>query len=39
MKTDIKKLAFLLLPVLSLLQACGGAGAWEGTVTDSAGSP
>ncbi len=27
----------LLLPTLPLLQACGGAGAWEGTVTDSAG--
>jgi len=37
MKTDVKKLAFLLLPILPLLQACGGAGAWEGTVTDSAG--
>jgi hypothetical protein len=38
MKTDIKKLAFLLLlPVMPILQACGGAGAWEGTVTDSAG--
>lgn len=39
MKTHVKKLAFLLLlPILPILQACGGgAGAWEGTVTDSAG--
>lgn len=37
MKIDIKTLAILLLPVLPTLQACGGAGAWEGTVTDSAG--
>jgi hypothetical protein len=37
MKTDIRKFALLLLPILPFLQACGGAGAWEGTVTDSAG--
>jgi hypothetical protein len=38
MKIHVKKLAFLLLfPILPALQACGGAGAWEGTVTDSAG--
>lgn len=37
MKTDKKRRAFLLLPLLPVLQACGGAGAWEGTVTDSAG--
>jgi len=37
MKSDIRLLVLLLLPFLPVLQACGGAGAWEGTITDSAG--
>ncbi len=38
MNRAVKHLALLFLPTLSILQACGGgAGAWEGTVTDSAG--
>ena len=36
MKRHMKKLSPLLL-LLPVLQACSGAGAWEGTVTDSAG--
>jgi len=39
MKAQWKAPAFFLLLLLTLpvLQACGGAGAWEGTMTDSAG--
>jgi hypothetical protein len=38
MKAQLKVPAFFfLLLMLPLLQACGGAGAWEGTIADSAG--
>ncbi len=37
MKMTTRTIVLLLLPIFPLLQACGGAGAWEGTVTDSAG--
>jgi hypothetical protein len=37
MKRHMKKLSPCLVLLLPILQACGGAGAWEGTVTDSAG--
>jgi len=37
MRAPVRNFVLLLVPILPLLQACGGAGAWEGTVTDSAG--
>ena len=37
MKKTTRTIVLLLLPIFPLLQACGGAGAWEGTITDSAG--
>lgn len=37
MNKNIRLLPLFLVAGFPLLQACGGAGAWEGTVTDSAG--